>query len=73
MVAMALASAGLRVALMANGLVGGESPYLACMPSKSAVRGGRQAASTTVHATTSAPLGLADPAADWPAALSCRD
>jgi pyruvate/2-oxoglutarate dehydrogenase complex dihydrolipoamide dehydrogenase (E3) component len=75
-VAMGLASAGLRVALIAEGLVGGECPYLACMPSKSLLRSARarrEAASTTVHGATSAPVELADPAIDWAAALSRRD
>jgi pyruvate/2-oxoglutarate dehydrogenase complex dihydrolipoamide dehydrogenase (E3) component len=75
-VAMDLASAGLRVALVADGFVGGACPYVACMPSKSllrSARGRREAASTTVHGATSAPLAMSDPAADWPAAVARRD
>ncbi len=75
-VAMELALAGLRVALVADGFVGGECPYVACMPSKSllrSARGRREAASTTVHGATLVPLELADPAVDWSAAVTRRD
>jgi pyruvate/2-oxoglutarate dehydrogenase complex dihydrolipoamide dehydrogenase (E3) component len=75
-VATDLALAGLRVALVADGFVGGECPYVACMPSKSLLRSARgrhEAASTTIHGATSSPLKLADPAADWPAAVRRRD
>jgi pyruvate/2-oxoglutarate dehydrogenase complex dihydrolipoamide dehydrogenase (E3) component len=75
-VAVQLAMADRRVALVADGFVGGECPYVACMPSKSLLRSARarrEAASTSIHGATSAPVTLADPVVDWPAAVSRRD
>jgi pyruvate/2-oxoglutarate dehydrogenase complex dihydrolipoamide dehydrogenase (E3) component len=75
-VAMTLAQAGRSVALIADGYVGGECPYVACMPSKSLLRSARarhEAATTVEHGATSRPLTLDDPALDWPAAVTRRD
>jgi dihydrolipoamide dehydrogenase len=75
-VAQQLAIAGREVVLIAAGFVGGECPYVACMPSKSLLRSARarrEAATTVVHGATSAPLVLGDPAHDWPAAVRRRD
>jgi pyruvate/2-oxoglutarate dehydrogenase complex dihydrolipoamide dehydrogenase (E3) component len=75
-VAMTLAQAGRSVALIADGYVGGECPYVACMPSKSLLRSARarhEAATTVEHGATSTPLALADPSLDWPAAIGRRD
>jgi pyruvate/2-oxoglutarate dehydrogenase complex dihydrolipoamide dehydrogenase (E3) component len=75
-VAMTLAQAGRSVALIADGYVGGECPYVACMPSKSLLRSARarhEAETTVEHGATSTPLALADPLLDWPAAVGRRD
>jgi dihydrolipoamide dehydrogenase len=75
-VAIDLAKAGRDVVLVADGFVGGECPYVACMPSKSLLRSahGRQEAATTVeHGATADRVVLGDPAADWVAAVRRRD
>jgi dihydrolipoamide dehydrogenase len=75
-VATELAKAGRDVVLVADGYVGGQCAYVACMPSKSLLRSarGRQEAATTVeHGATHDPLTLADPAADWVSAVRRRD
>lgn len=75
-VASALAGAGRTVALVERGLVGGECPYVACMPSKAlltslhgrwGVRAARELAGTTAEAH------LDDPRAAWSAAVRRRD
>jgi dihydrolipoamide dehydrogenase len=75
-VAIELAKAGRQVVLIADGYVGGECPYVACMPSKSLLRSARsrqEAATTVEHGATIEPCKLQDPAIDWPAAVRRRD
>jgi pyruvate/2-oxoglutarate dehydrogenase complex dihydrolipoamide dehydrogenase (E3) component len=75
-VASQVVAAGRSVALLSGGFVGGECAYVACMPSKSLLRSARgrhEAATTVSHGATSTGLTLADPAQDWPSAISRRD
>ncbi len=75
-VATALAEAGRSVAVVADGFVGGECPYVACMPSKSLLRSARarhEVAGSAVHGATAQPPDLGDPELDWPAAIARRD
>ncbi len=71
-----LADAGRSVALVASGLVGGECPYLACMPSKAMLRSAevRALARTTPDlGATSRPLELDGDDEAWTAAVRRRD
>jgi pyruvate/2-oxoglutarate dehydrogenase complex dihydrolipoamide dehydrogenase (E3) component len=68
-VAGTLAAAGKRVAVVEGGRVGGECPYVACMPSKAMLR----SAQARVEALRLADLGAqsgAAPVADGPAAFA---
>ena len=71
-----LAAAGKRVALVAAGYVGGECPYVACMPSKSLLRSARarrEAMTLVEHGGAQQPPHL-DPAQDaWTQAMHRRD
>ncbi len=74
--AAALADGGRSVALVASGLVGGECPYLACMPSKAILRSAEVrvlAGSAEGFGAVSRPLQLDDAADAWVAAVSRRD
>ena len=66
-VAGRLADAGLRVAMVESGLVGGECPYWACMPAKTLLR-----PAEAVAAARRVP-GLAAGIDDWERILAFRD
>jgi pyruvate/2-oxoglutarate dehydrogenase complex dihydrolipoamide dehydrogenase (E3) component len=71
-----LAAAGSTVALVESGLVGGECPYLACVPSKALLRSAtlrRDLARTVELGATGGPVdaGPADPA--WARAVARRN
>ena len=74
--ASALVEGGRSVALVASGLVGGECPYLACMPSKAILRSAEirvLMGSAEALGALSRPLVLDDPADAWAAAVTRRD
>ena len=74
--AAALVEAGRSVALVADGLVGGECPYLACMPSKSLLRSASVralVAGTVELGATSEALELDEAGDAWAAAVARRD
>lgn len=75
-VAAMLARAGRRVALAAAGLVGGECPYLACMPSKALLRSAHaraEAARLDRLGGASVPPAIEDARAAFAAAVARRD
>lgn len=75
-VAGGLADAGRSVALVSEGLVGGECPYLACMPSKALLRSAsvRSLAGRTHElGATAGPLDLGGAADAYAAAVARRD
>ncbi len=74
--AEALVEAGRSVALVADGLVGGECPYLACMPSKSLLRSASVRALLAVAGeigATAEPVDPGDAEGAWAAAVARRD
>lgn len=75
-VAGALADAGRAVALVSEGLVGGECPYVACMPSKAMIRSASvRALAGRAHelGAASSPLELGNDAAAFASAVARRD
>jgi len=75
-IAKNVARAGRTVALIEAGRVGGECPYVACMPSKSLLRSATVRHQTTrseALGATAAPVALDDPAAAYGRATARRD
>lgn len=75
-IARSLAQAGRSVALVESLRVGGECPYVACMPSKAMLRSAQarhEAGRITDLAGTSEPLQLDAPTAAYRAAVTRRD
>ena len=72
-VARALARAGRSVALVEAGLVGGECPYLACMPSKAMLRSAEVRAHAGDLEALGATVDLGDGAAAYRLAARRRD
>jgi len=67
---------GRSVAVVAAGRVGGECPFVACMPSKALLRSAhvrRLAAEAHLYGAVAAPLGLGDPQAAYAASAVRRD
>ena len=75
-IAKNVAQAGRTVALVEAGRVGGECPYVACMPSKSLLRSAtvrHQATRSVALGATAGPVTMDDPAAGWARAVARRD
>lgn len=75
-VASELARAGKAVALVEAARVGGECPFVACMPSKALLASAalrHMAGRAHLLGATSAPLQLDEPGAAWAAAVARRD
>ncbi|HXH58352.1 NADP-dependent phosphogluconate dehydrogenase [Iamia sp.] len=75
-IAKNVAQAGRTVALVEAGRVGGECPYVACMPSKSLLRSAtvrHQATRSVALGATAGPVALDDPAAGYARATARRD
>jgi pyruvate/2-oxoglutarate dehydrogenase complex dihydrolipoamide dehydrogenase (E3) component len=75
-VASILVDAGRRVALVASGFVGGECPYVACMPSKSLLRSARartDARELVEHGAAGQAVDVGAEAPAWVQAVRRRD
>ncbi len=75
-IAGGLAEAGRSVGLVADGFVGGQCPYVACMPSKSLLRSAsvrRLVATAHELGAVGSPLDVGDDADAWRAAVVVRD
>jgi pyruvate/2-oxoglutarate dehydrogenase complex dihydrolipoamide dehydrogenase (E3) component len=72
-----LAEAGRRVAVVEELRVGGECPYVACMPSKAMLRGAHLRADLVEHGPRVGALGAStaptEPGKAWQAAVAWRD